>query len=382
MHVLFIPKWYPGRRDPQIGDFFRKQALAVARKATVSVLHVTQEQEPGQHVEHHDGVWELHTSYAGSTTGNQLMRRARNYAGYRIAATLGWEKIVKERGMPDIVHAHVLARPAYLAWWIKRKFGLPFVLSEHSSVFLDGRYQQRSLAYKRWVEFLCSQAAMVTAVSPHLGAAMVQHGLVERYEMVPNIIPALERPLPRAGDRNRFLMVADLVDATKNISGAIKAFKQAKEVIPELRLDIIGGGPDRDPLEGLVEQLGLGEKVHFLGQMPNHAVLDHMASIGSVIVNSNFETFSIVTGEALALGKPVIATRCGGPETFLNDTNGVLINIGDDKALAAAILHVHRHHHLYVPAHLRSSVGDHCGSEAVGEKLIGLYQRVLANGRS
>jgi hypothetical protein len=51
--------------------------------------------------------------------------------------------------------------------------------------------------------------------------------------------------------------------------------------------------------------------------MENTAVLDRMAVCGTVIINSNVETFSKVTGEALALGKPVIATRCGGPEAFI-----------------------------------------------------------------
>jgi hypothetical protein len=61
MHILFIPKWYPWERDPQLGDFLRKQAIAVARHAKVSVLHVALDPDMDrpymQEVAEKDGLW-------------------------------------------------------------------------------------------------------------------------------------------------------------------------------------------------------------------------------------------------------------------------------------------------------------------------------------
>jgi len=118
--------------------------------------------------------------------------------------------------------------------------------------------------------------------------------------------------------------------------------------------------------------------VQFLGRLPNMLVLDHMASAFAVLVNSRVETFSVVTGEALAQGKPVIATRCGGPEAFITPENGLLIAPGDDAALAAAMLAVTREAVNWDPEAIRRTVGDRFGPPAVGRALCDAYRSALA----
>ena len=133
------------------------------------------------------------------------------------------------------------------------------------------------------------------------------------------------------------MMVADLVDRTKNVSGVLRALSLAREQGVLLRLIVIGDGEDREMLESLCRELCLSEQVTFLGRLPNAAVLEHMARTGTVVINSNVETFSVVTGEALTLGRPVVATRCGGPTAFVSDDNGMLVEPGDDAGLAEAL---------------------------------------------
>ncbi|MFN9327418.1 MAG: hypothetical protein ACK6A5_18745, partial [Flavobacteriales bacterium] len=82
MHVLIIPKWYPGRKDPQLGDFLRKQALATAQQLKVSVLYITadpkQSADHEQELETADGAWELRCYYRSSTHPWSLWRKAAN----------------------------------------------------------------------------------------------------------------------------------------------------------------------------------------------------------------------------------------------------------------------------------------------------------------
>jgi len=116
--------------------------------------------------------------------------------------------------------------------------------------------------------------------------------------------------------------------------------------------------------------------VTFLGRLANTLVIDHMAHTGAVIINSNIETFSVVTGEALAQGKPVIATRCGGPVAFVTPENGLLIPVGDDQALTAAMLEIVRDWTRYDPAQIRASVHDKFSPDAVGRAFLKVYQRI------
>ncbi len=98
-----------------------------------------------------------------------------------------------------------------------------------------------------------------------------------------------------------------------------------------------------------------------------------------MIINSNVETFSVVTGEALAQGKPVIATRCGGPMAFVTPENGLLINTRDDDALARAMVDMTQNADRYSAASIRDSVNSRSSPEAGGRTLLELYTAIVAS---
>lgn len=379
MHVLFIPKWYPGRHDPQLGDFLRKQALAVASRVHLSVLHVeaVNTGDTSDELTTADGSWELRIRYRPNTSWIGLWRRSINLVRYWSACGRGWARIVKERGAPDLIHSYILVRPVLFAWWMARKHRIPYLISEQSSEYLDGTWEAKGPLFKALNHFLFRRAAAVTTVSAWLGDALVRLRLCARYTVVPNVVPGLDRYLPPAGSPGHFLVVADLVDKTKNVSGVIRALAQARRTDPRLRLTIIGDGPDRGALEQLAAELGMGPHVEFRGRVANTVVLDAMAGVFAVIVNSNVETFSVVTGEALAQGKPVIATRCGGPVAFMTPENGILIEPRDTHGLCEAMLHLTASASDYDPERIRRSVGERFSEAAVGATFLATYQTVL-----
>lgn len=381
MHVLLLPKWYPGRRDPQLGDFIRKQALAASAYARMSVVHVEGVPGLGQAIEVElataDGAWELAVRYRASTAAWRPLRRLVNLARYWRAALRGWRRVLRERGRPDLIHAYILVRPALFAAWVSWRCRIPCLVSEQSSEYLDGTYAAKGPLFHAVSRWLFRRAKAVTAVSPMLGDALVGHGLCQRYAVVPNVVPGLSRPLPPQGPVGRFLIVADLVDRTKNISGALRALAMVRRKDEKAHLSIIGDGPDRGMLERLTTELDLGDAVRFLGRLPNSTVLDRMAEVFAVVVNSNVETFSVVTGEALALGKPVIATRCGGPQAFVTDANGFLIDTRDDAGLAEAMLRLMAESQRFDPAVVRASVGGRFSPDAVGRAFHAVYASCL-----
>jgi glycosyltransferase involved in cell wall biosynthesis len=334
-----------------------------------------------QELDDRDGAWELRCYYRPDRSAFAPRRKLLNYLRYRKATLLGLERLVRERGRPDLVHVHILLRPALLAMQLKRRFGTPYVVSEQSSEYLDGRYAGKGRGSKHLHRRVFGQAAAVTAVSAWLGDGLVKHGLCAHYDVVPNVVPGLDRPLPTRGPARAFMVVADLVDRTKNVSGVLRALAKVRQQVPGVGLDVIGDGPDRRMLEDLVAALGLQGAVRFHGRVANAQVLRLMAGTGSVIVNSNVETFSVVTGEALASGKPVIATRCGGPTAFITPANGILVDVGSDEQLAAAMHQLTQHHERYEPAAVRASVSDRFSPEAVGGAFLRIYEKVLAHGR-
>lgn len=385
MHVLVLPKWYPGLPDPQLGDFIRKQMLAVAERHQVSVIYpcaVRNLHEAFRDaLETGDGAWELRCYYRPSTSAFMPWRKLCNLIKYRKALLGGVARMLRERGRPDLVHAHILTRPVFMAWRFSLAWNVPFVASEQSSAHLNGRWLGKPWPLRRLDRLLFRQAAGTTAVSPHLSAAMELAGLGRADDVVPNVVPGMDRLLPEAGSPERFMAVADLVDATKNISGVLRALALARAQGHALRLEVIGGGPDERMLHDLARALGINDLVSWHGRIPQAEVLRLMAGTGTVIINSNFETFSVVTGEALASGKPVIATRCGGPEAFVTPENGLLIPTADDNALCKAMVHMAREHHRYAPAIVRASVGQRFSPRAVADGFDRVYQRALQQHR-
>lgn len=384
MHVLVLPKWYPGRNDPQLGDFIRKQAQALIKLHQVSVLFACP--EPGaqqaevMELDRTNGVWELRSYYRASISPFRPWRKLVNFVRYRRAMRHGLRRLVVEQGAPALIHAHVLTRAVLEAWSFSRTLHIPYLITEHSSVFLDGTWQAKSALAKALDRFLVRKASRVITVSKHLAAAMEQKRLGSSVLVVPNILPLGTETPPASGSADHFLMVTDLVDRIKNISGVLRALHLARAAGHDLRLEVVGDGPDRNTLEGLATSLGLDPYVTWQGRLPNSDALALMAHTGTVIINSNVETFSVVTGEAIALGKPVIATRCGGPEAFITSMNGILIEPGNDRALADAMITMASDHGIFSPAQVRATLGNEFSEEAIADRLDTIYQEVLAHG--
>ena len=382
-HVLVLPKWYPHDKDPQLGDFVRKQVQAVASHVRTSVVFPVPVPagavaEPSPTIR--SGVWELLVHYPASTSPLLPWRKLVNLVRYWRAMQDGIRRCVAVHGLPDLVHVHVLVRPAVLAWWVFGRRGVPFIVTEHSSGFLDGGWHARPWWVRALSRSVMRRAALVTAVSEHLAAAIVRAGLCKECTVVPNVVPGTDRPLGPAGPAGGFMVVADLVDRTKNVGGVLRALALTREKGHPFTLTVVGGGPDRAALEEQGRLAGMNGAVQWLGRLPNDQVLDRLAAAGSLIVNSRVETFSVVTGEALALGRPVIATRCGGPEAFITEANGWLVPVDDDAALAGAMVRMAQDHARFEPGKVRATLGAHATPEAVGRRWADIYQRILDRG--
>lgn len=121
----------------------------------------------------------------------------------------------------------------------------------------------------------------------------------------------------------------------KGVETAIRALPQ----IPQAVLLIAGDGEDRARLAALANELGLSERVRFLGSVPRPQLPALYASVDLLVATSHAsETFGIGPVEAQACGLPVVATRFGGfPEVVAEGQTGLLVPPRDPAALAAAV---------------------------------------------
>ena len=116
----------------------------------------------------------------------------------------------------------------------------------------------------------------------------------------------------------------------------LRAFAITVRAQPGARLRIIGDGPERQRLETQARELGIGERVEFLGFRSDVPRL--LAEADVLLMSSRYEGVSIAILEAMCAGLPVIATRVGGvPETVQDGVTGLLVADNNSEAMAQAM---------------------------------------------
>lgn len=165
---------------------------------------------------------------------------------------------------------------------------------------------------------------------------------LERFLAATHEEPAkIRRRLGLAGDGPWIGMVGRL-QRWKGMHYMVEAFSEVLRTYPEAQCLIVGGPHTGEPaypdfLRSLVVRLGLQAQVHLVGAQAD--VPSWMQAMDVVVHASDHEPFGIVVVEAMALGKPVIASAGGGPlELIQHEGNGLLVAHGDTVSLAAAIL--------------------------------------------
>lgn len=135
-----------------------------------------------------------------------------------------------------------------------------------------------------------------------------------------------------------YVLCVAMHNEKKGIDVLLRAFAQLQDAHPNLRLVLAGDGPLRVQLEALAASLGLTGKVEFCGRQTRSQVGELLRNCEVFVLPSRSEPFGIVLIEAMACGKPVVATTAGGiPEIVQNEVNGILVEPDNSKALAQAI---------------------------------------------
>lgn len=326
-NILHITTWYPNDYDRQLGIFVKKhiqQGHAFASNVVIAIIANPTVNKPRVKVNRQDNFTEIIGYYRARPHSKWS-----NYRNYLRVQTLVMQAYLKLNVMPDFIHCHVGEKSIALA----KKFfdGVPRFVTEHWSGFLNGTFETYKEKRQKTRIAEINTCRKLLVVSEALKVALTQYGVKIPIEIIPNIIEQ-GKVKSAYSIPPKFVVVADLVDEVKNVSGIIEAFRQAK--INGSTLTIIGDGPDRNKLEEIAEH----SPIEFLGRQENDWVLEHLSDYDLLIVNSNTETYSMITAEALLCGLPVIATKCGGPEQFIEENkNGWLHEVGNTEQLASHI---------------------------------------------
>jgi len=378
--ILFLPKWYPDMHDLQFGVFLQKHARAVSQYANVCVVYPTPDPEATEDYRvdftEEFGFPEIRIYYKKSPKSAGVFQKIDNLQRFRKAMKKGLAIANEKQGKPDLIHVNILTRTGAFALWKKWTKGIPYVITEQWTGYGSGKFANKG-GFSKWFSRLVGKnAAGILTVSNSLKGHMERNGFRNKFHIISNIIDAVKLDELPATDPNKikFVNISDLDDEKKNVSAIIKVFHKLLQEYPNLELHIVGGGDDEEKLRQLGRDLGILDKELIMyGRRFNDFVYELVAQVNYLIVNSNFETFSVATAEGLINGKPVIVSRSGGPEEFVTPEVGIVIDKEADDQLEAAMRQLIENPNQFDPKVLADYAHNKFSYEKVGQHFMEIY---------
>ncbi len=195
----------------------------------------------------------------------------------------------------------------------------------------------------KWVEgVVLRNVAVVATPSAYLRDALVREYQVRPERGVVNYNAVEDVKVDASITRQPFHIITTArLTAWKGVDGIIRALGLLVQQFPQVKLVIAGDGPEKESLMRLAKEKGVGERVIFLGRVEHDVALRYQQESTLQVLNSTYEGLPHIVLESFATKTPIVATNIPGTnETVYHEKTGLLVEVGDDQALAAAIARV------------------------------------------
>ena len=251
---------------------------------------------------------------------------------------------------PDVLHTHQIGA----AWYLgpaARQLNCSVVHTEHGNHFSQAGSWWRAMKTRLFMHSVCRYIDRFCCVSDEIAAAASKWRTIPRskVDVVPNGIstalpPDLAQPesvraaLGIPGSAPVIGTVGRLAEV-KCQALLIRAFRRVQVLFPDVRLLLVGDGPERANLENLTRELGLTDRVHFLGYQSQPEQFFRIMDV--LALTSRSEGFPVSLLEAWRAAVPTVCTAVGGIPSIINHgINGLLVTSGDEVAVAEALTRV------------------------------------------
>lgn len=380
MKLLFVTRGFPSEDDIMSGNYEAVQAKALAAKGCqVSVICISLRRFRyilcGSRISHRevDGVNVYKCERASLTTRFWHLPKFTKYVSDK-AYRQAFKQYLNANGMPDVVHAHIVSVASSVGF-LKEEYHLPFVITEHWTAMnkpeIPEWLKQRSFVYHRADRVICVSQALSDSLKRNFNVNSI---------VINNMVSDMffqTQKVERNDNTFRFIACgAFRENRNKGFDILVDAFAQA-HFPSNVFLDIVGDGPDRPFIERKIADYHISDQIHLLGTTPPDEVSYLLCNSDCFVLSSRLETFAIVVIEAMAKGLPVIATRSGGPETFLRPEHGILVEKENITELAEAMKYMTVHHQEYDSEIIRQFCHDNFSQDVIADQILSVYNQLL-----
>ncbi len=293
------------------------------------------------------------------------------YISKTLAAKV-FKRIVKEQGLPDIIHAHFYYN-AYAVIDIAKKHDIPLITTEHSSTTLNININEK---IKKDAEFVYSNSDKVICVSNGLKAS-IKEFYSGNIEVINNIVSNdfyYENTLKP--DEYTFVSTGNLL-RLKRHDLTISAFAKFNKIHPNSKLVIIGTGDKQSELINLAKQLYVSDNVEFKGKIENKKLIEIYKQCHCFVLPSEYETFGVAYIEAIAAGLPVISGVHAQKNGIVNDENGIAVSENTVDNVYSVMVNIYNNYDEYDKEKMSQDIIEKYKEEKIVGEIIKTYSNLL-----
>lgn len=394
--ILLLPSWYGTENAPEIGSFFREQALLLADKYDFSVLVIERKRysilsflrnwlrrKPLKIITPPSGKGiitpQLHrySFFPGLQCLIDHCNRKRVINDYSNHIN----ELIDQGWVPDLIHAHSVDGSAVFVHAVASKHQLPYVITEHNDRLID-KTCKLPRSEQSDIKLTYIQAMYTLAVSNDIKRQIEMQNYQCRPTVIGNFVSE-DAFFPADAVREssktfRILTITRNVHVKDNETLFNTILELAERGVTDFAVDIVGRGMEQAAKgKYRMQYQKTSEYLNFHNYLDRRQIIDLYNDCSLYLSTSIAEPFGLGQCEAMFCGKPVVASSNGGINDFISPSNGILCDIGDHQNLAEAIIKIKNGTVKFTPETIRQSVITKYGSAAFSARLDGIYQSAI-----
>lgn len=343
MKILWITGWYPNQNAPYEGDFIQRQAQAASVFHNIQILYVNLfESNSGFSHEKKVNDHLIESIYYAPFKSNFLTRlNIFKQIIYFLNYKKRFDEYLKKNGNPDIIHIHIPLKLSLFGLWIKMKYNIPLIISEHWGIYdklIPENIYNQSFFKRLFLRSFLRSADKIISVSHYLGEGIKKFASLDSYLVISNVVDTsvFNYKFYEYDSVKTIVHISDM-NEIKNPIGILQVIQKVTNERNDIRFQIIGVKSDK--YEKIAIELGIDpNKIQFIKEIPYIEIAIFLQKSNALFMFSFAETFSCVTAEALCCGIPVAAVNKTAFQELINRNNGLLSNELNVDSMADTLL--------------------------------------------
>jgi glycosyltransferase involved in cell wall biosynthesis len=380
MNILIFPSWYVTPDNPISGIFFREQAQALHQSGINVYVLVLRCHSIRNIISYINTKKRYFYNDNGAKTYNvnylnffpKLKKAPLFYAAFVLKKAI--KKIAKDNNIQfDLVHIHsaIDAGIIYLLSGQKTKY----IITEHTTLYAE----KRILPFKeKYLAKVFSSAGCIIAVSNGLKKDIEKY-TTKNIDVIFNIISMDTHSPKMEANKNKFRFFSlGLSVNQKGFDILVSAFSKTS-IKKYCELYIAGlNSQEMRNLNYYIDSEKICENIKLFGILSREEVAHYMYNCDCFVLPSRFETFGVVFAEAMYFGKPVIASKTGGPDSYVTPETGIVVPVEDAVETTKALEYMFYNRTRFVPSYIKEYAIQSFSKEKIVGQIREKYDEILS----